>query len=780
MKLNKKYLYLGVSLFSAVILTPLAAQTVKADTTSTQSVASTTTAPITTTNALSTATKVTMPTTSTSADTSTASTNTTTTKPVSTTDSTTNNPTTSNSISNPVVATTSAMASTTSKTAAVAPNTTTVSAPVSKTATSVTPTSTTTPETATPATTSTVNTTATVTINNSANTLPSNLPDDTVVNFTDPLLGAVIKQQLNLQPTDTLTVGQLRKFNGRYFNASEISYLVGQTHTAMTDQQSTPIESLNGMQYLQALPASTSIDFQAKIASDAKADPDLTPLDNLNLTSLDITGNFSNPNAKEINVNQLPALNITNASTVDLNGDLSLGYGSGITNQQLKTISPWLVKYANSTVNTTANIDSIQFSNSNLTDFTPLKGLETGIKMNIIADTPVHLDKTPIFAVDNEPITFTAPPVLGLDGDNLATGYHFSNSVPQEYLTEEDLTNLGNGNYRLDHPTPNAQVLAYGYLGFGYSSNPNNYVNKTYGNVALQYYILNGQPILWQTSPAIAVNYLSVDGTSVTVEGKKLDQIIRGNKIGDPYDLTSISQVPGYQLVSPETLLKGNFTQTPHVINLIYTPIESEPIIPETPDNSTSSHTNHTHHYETQVQVYDKDGQAIANHYVGVKNEIILASIRKNGQTFYQIGTKQWVLANDFYISKSTQKDVRTFASDIVLVDRDGKVISISIAPNSEWRVLKTVILNNQKYYEIAKNEFILASDTVEFTPLKAGSKVHLTRATFSYNSRGQTLKTNLARGSNWYTDGYAVINGQKMYRIATDEWANATVSKIQ
>jgi len=42
------------------------------------------------------------------------------------------------------------------------------------------------------------------------------------------------------------------------------------------------------------------------------------------------------------------------------------------------------------------------------------------------------------------------------------------------------------------------------------------------------------------------------------------------------------------------------------------------------------------------------------------------------------------------------------------------------------------------------------------------------------YDSKGVALDRVLSKNSKWKTDGYAVINGTKMYHIATDEWISS------
>lgn len=785
MTFKKLSFRLGVSLFSAMILMPLAAQTVKADTTVTPDSASTTT----TTTAAAQQPTVTVSNTTTnnnnnSVPTSVIATNTTpTTTTNNTTATTTANQNTNSTTSTAAATTTNSAVTTNNKptsttatptNSTVATNTTTATNTTNATATNTATSNTNTPAatTVTATTTSPTNTTTTTPVTDPTTLAElESLPNNTVINFADPNITDAVKMSLQLPASSPVTVGDIKGFRGNSLNVSEAAYYA-MTHSGTGyDQECAPVESLNGLQYLQLLPSSTTVMFDAKIASDPTADTDLSPLYGLKFFDLDLLGNYSNPNYKEIDINQLTNLNISQALTVTLDGDQDVSYGDGLTNQQLKTISPWLINYDMNLKNNTANITQIEFGNSSITDFTPLKPLENAPRINIIADTPVHLDYTPVYAVDNDPIAFTAPPVLGLDGDDLANGYHFSNSVPQQYLTEEDLTNLGNDHYVLEHPTPNAQVLAYGYVGFGYSANPDNYASRTYGNATFQYYILNGQPIIWQTHPTVTVNYLDSNKQPIMQNGKPLTTVLAGTNIGDPFDLTKTSQISGYELTSPITMLKGNFTQDPQVINLLYDEVEEN-------DSSSSSNSSTNNSNEHQVQVYDENGQAVADTHIGLNNKLVTASIVKDHHTFYRINhSDKWVLEPDFYNQTSSEKTVRTFASDAKLIDAQGKRLTTTLAPNSQWQVIKTVKINGQKYYELAPNEFILAKDAVEFTPQT--SKVHVPTDAMIYNSRGQALNAQLNSNSNWFSDGSAIIDHQKMYRVANDEWVKATDSYI-
>ena len=619
-----------------------------------------------------------------------------------------------------------------------APSTTTSEIPTSKETT-----------TATTQTTSTQTITASST---STPTQPTTIPSDTVLHFTDPLLEATVKKELQLTSDQSLTAGDIEKYQGNIFSANVRNYLAQINQTNVSDQQTIPVESLNGMQYLELLPTNTTVSFQAKIASDSKADPDLTPLKNLKFSSIDLIGNFNNNNLKKIDVDQISQLDVSKATNVAINGDMNAGYSSGVNDTQLKQLTPWLEKYATNGATSGSNSKTLQFSNSDITDFSTLKNLANGDKMVLIADTPVHIDYQTVEAVKNQPITFTAKPVLGLASDDLAQNYHFSNDVPAEYLTTNNLTNLGNNRYLLEHPNYDSNVLTYGYLGFGYGNNPQFFVNKQYGNVNLQYYIFNGRPIHWQEHPNVTVNFFTTDQKPLLYDGKNSSQILNGNLIGDSYDLADVSYVPGYQLMSDHALLIGKYTQEPQTIDLYYQ------LIP------TSSNANDDTGY---LPVYD-DNNHLTNTTVNPNDLSIVSSKIVGQKTFYKLSDDKWVLADDFYAKQPIENTIRTFGETTQLVDKSGKV-SDYLATNSEWRYSTIVTINGQEYYQITPTQFLLAKNAVKFTP--TDTLVHLQTNTPVYNSQGELLNITLPSGSIWKSDGFAVIDGKTMYRIATDQW---------
>jgi len=831
--LNKKCVYLGVTLFSALILGGVTtSQTAKAATTSDTTTSSTTatsssspsaTSPVTSStssstgnNSTTTASTSTM--TSSSSTTGTATTPTTSTTTTSPTTTTTTNGTTAPSTTtsgisttSPTTTTTSSSTAPTTSTSTTSPSTssasTTTTAPTTSTITTSTITipssSSTTGSTTTGTTTPTTNPTSTTTTTGTGTTgtstttttpatgtdpyaIPSNVTDSTVVNFADPLLGAAVKSALNIPTSDPITVGDIKGYVNPTLGIMMTGYEMdhpangsGPTPGAsMTDQQDTPVESLDGMQYLQLLPTKTSVIFQAKLASDANANTDLRPLDGINFSELTLDGNFSDPDAKEIDVSQIAGLDLANATLFELSGGSTTSPTGGLNNQELAQVAPTIVKFANNG----QSYHTIELGYSSISDFTPLQGVESGQSVSVIAVSNTINDSTPIYAVTGQPITFTAPKVLDLDGKDIANSYHYSSSVPTTDLKDDNLTNNGNDSYTLTDADPNAKELDYGQIGFA-DYTPDSLTYETKGTTLFETVTMEDQPLIWQAHPTVTIDYMDPAGQPVlNADGTPMTKTIEGNLIGDPYDLTNDSQITGYTLTSPTSLLKGNYTQNPQTIDLTYQAASSQTYASGTSSSSTTSSTTQPTTSTTtttptspdRVSIQVKDLSADSPTDEQLIDMGVHATTHINGQLFYLVGNNQWVLASDYNnVASPTSGVVRTFDSSTDLVNSYGQPVSEKLMPNTEWKYSKIVTINGAQYYQVATDEFLPVQSGVEFVSTKATVKTQ-TRATL-YDSQGKSLGRGLSSGSSWYTDGYAMINGVKMYRVATDEWVPAS-----
>lgn len=666
MLLNKKCMYLGVTLFSAMILTSLPINSVKADTTAgTTSAVVTNAEAATGSNSNSTATS---------------------TQPVNTVQS--------QSVTTPAKST-SMPADTDSQTVTAPASTakvTSVTTPVAtgkSTSTVQTPINTVQPTVATSTSkASSVSTTRQTTVSKTGSdssavvspvaptpTKPTtSINNNTVVSFDDSLLENMMKSELGLNSKQNITVGDLKGFNNPEFDADEALYLLNMPNANpnLTDAQVTPIESLNGMQYLQYLPKNTQVYMGIKLASGPKANEDLTPLDKINFAKITLYGNYSDPNAKEIDVSQLPNINVSNLQYLNLSGDPSVSDSDGLTNQQLTTIAPWLVKYSNNG----QSYSDIELDNSQLTDLSSLSGINKKSGMGVFVANSNSQDATPIKATVGKSITFTAAPIIGINGQPIFNNYHYTTTVAKNKVADDDLENLGKGQYEIAHPDTNAEALTYGNIGWYLSSKADDMISETYGTDNVQYYGLKSQPIDWVTPTATTPHKAAV---------------VTPNKT---------------ESTTPAKTVKTT-------ANVVIAPVQTPKVTPK-------------------------------------------------------------VVANAITATELQKGVVRT--NDLAhLVNADGTTISATLSPNSEWSYDKIVTIKGMQYYRVATNEYLPVNNVMKFTPVVATIKVNTGKAVKLYRSDGEQLRATLPANSNWATDGCTVINGMKMYRVATDEWIPAT-----
>ena len=656
----------------------------------------------------------------------------------------------------------------------------------------------------TSSTTTTTATTAPVTSPTSATTdysIPSSTTDATVVKFDDAFLGDAVKSAFGLKPTTDLTVGAIKSYSEPILGISTTQYEQSQNHVAkMTNKTSTPVERLNGLQYLTLLPSKSTVDLNVRLASDSAADSNLEPLAGINFDSLGLYGDFSDASGKKIDVTPLTKANVSKATEVVLSGDAPDGTANGVDNQQLQTLGPWLTGFLN---NGQAGGDLLELGGATVTDFSPLKGVNSNANALITSFGDTSFDPTPVYALKGQAVTFTAPKFLGLTGEDLSSAYHYTTSVPQAAVADDDLENLGNSSYKITTPDPEAKMVTYGYPGFMDRSNPDAMLRANYGTNTLEYFGLNSQPLIWQTSPTVTIHYLNTDGTPLTNKGVVMTKEFDGSSVGARFDLTSDSAVTGHTLTSPSAALKGTYTLAPQVIDLVY---KALPVQKTTTGTSTTPTTGKTTGpatgkttpvTTTTTKVSKKKAvvspassrESVKIHYVdgsgaddsrlaqlGVK-----ATTTINGKLFYLFGYGQWVQASDYFnVTAEKSGIVRTLNSlDDQLFDGSGRALSYGLAPNTEWKYSRVVSINSRSYYQVATDEFLPVEEAVDFTPVSAKTDIYLNSKAVLYDSKGQTLSKFLASGSGWATDGCAIINGVKMYRVATDEWVSAGNVKV-
>ncbi|CAJ1190357.1 hypothetical protein CPR19088_GLDEOEPO_02086 [Companilactobacillus paralimentarius] len=139
------------------------------------------------------------------------------------------------------------------------------------------------------------------------------------------------------------------------------------------------------------------------------------------------------------------------------------------------------------------------------------------------------------------------------------------------------------------------------------------------------------------------------------------------------------------------------------------------------------------------------------------------------------------------YVQKSDQTEdniVSGYPKNgyIKIYDKNGKLNNdVVLSEGSSWIIDQQVSINGSEYYRVATNEYVKASDVYKYTPLQTVATTNGKDVTPVYNSRGQVIIDRaLDTNTPWYTDRSATIKGQKMYRVATDEWIRASDSTLK
>lgn len=108
------------------------------------------------------------------------------------------------------------------------------------------------------------------------------------------------------------------------------------------------------------------------------------------------------------------------------------------------------------------------------------------------------------------------------------------------------------------------------------------------------------------------------------------------------------------------------------------------------------------------------------------------------------------------------------------LYGEDGQILkNRALGGNSSWVADKLMTLDGVNYLRVATNEWVKQNDGLEVTPLS--HNVYTKNEARLYTASGNLVQNrSLAKNTAWVTDKSATINGQTMYRVATNEWVRA------
>ncbi len=155
------------------------------------------------------------------------------------------------------------------------------------------------------------------------------------------------------------------------------------------------------------------------------------------------------------------------------------------------------------------------------------------------------------------------------------------------------------------------------------------------------------------------------------------------------------------------------------------------------------------------------------------------ATVTIDGVSYYRVATNEWAKMSQAYPYQALNLHIRTYNdSEKALYKAEDVVISNeTLAPSSSWITdRETYVINNTKYYRVATNEFVNADDVYVYSPVSMVVTTHANQYTTVYNAKGAAVTDrSLNSDSSWKVDSITYINGDKYYRVATNEFVKAS-----
>lgn len=111
------------------------------------------------------------------------------------------------------------------------------------------------------------------------------------------------------------------------------------------------------------------------------------------------------------------------------------------------------------------------------------------------------------------------------------------------------------------------------------------------------------------------------------------------------------------------------------------------------------------------------------------------------------------------------------------IYDEEGNLSkTVALSPDSNWQTDEYMTIKGEKYYRVATNEFVKASDIYLYTPKYSVVRTHDGTDYISLdNSHGDTVTNRaLAVKTDWKIDKVIKINNEDYYRVATNEFVKA------
>ncbi len=324
-------------------------------------------------------------------------------------------------------------------------------------------------------------------------------------------------------------------------------------------------------------------------------------------------------------------------------------------------------------------------------------------------------------------------------------------------------------------------------------------VNVSYGT--------DGTPTVTQDGTTISdtnpVTYTGVTNPAQTLtvnnpDGTTSELTVPEGKFGDAPVTVTAPTVSGYSAPSVIVTYNSDGTSTITDANDVTKTITSADDLSYTRKSSGGSSTVNsgegvieqkvqtisTYSDQPDVELYqlssdNKMSQITNRSLATASNWYSDATVTIDGVSYYRVATNEWAKMSQAYPYQALNLHIRTYNdSEKALYKAEDIVISNeTLAPSSSWMTdRETYVINNTKYYRVATNEFVNADDVYIYSPVSMVVTTHSNQYTTLYDAKGVAVTNrSLNSNSSWKTDSITYINGDKYYRVATNEFVKAS-----
>jgi len=142
------------------------------------------------------------------------------------------------------------------------------------------------------------------------------------------------------------------------------------------------------------------------------------------------------------------------------------------------------------------------------------------------------------------------------------------------------------------------------------------------------------------------------------------------------------------------------------------------------------------------ADLYDINGNKINQTVASDKSFTTDKKLIKNNKTYYQVEPDKFVKAEDVYIYQDMQGNLRTYAGSYkYLINSQNKTVkNRALSAGSDWAADRIAKFGGQQYYRVATNEWVHVSDVFMYQPhVKV---VEIVAGTSLYDERGNTIRS--------------------------------------